>query len=300
MFNKVIKKLRFIEKFPRKIARFILNLIIIFDEIFWKIRIFIFILFFKKKSKISKALSDLKNNGIAIIPKVYTEEEISIIKKECINQLDNLPIEKFKYNEDIENLVLKNGVRIEKIKGSIKIKGIHKVNSFFRKIGKNILFNLLTFVYQLTLSKPFLVYNLTHDGSFKHPAVQVPKSNIVNPEEVIAGKPHVDHYIHTLRCSLILDDINEDSGPTIFYNKSMHDKEIKKNHLNLFLENFKFEPDLGGSHFVSEEKLKILEADNKKTLLTGNKGDLILLDLKTVHHASILKRGQRHILWFYY
>tara|TARA_Y100000590_G_scaffold453672_1_gene599135 strand:+ start:519 stop:1406 length:888 start_codon:yes stop_codon:yes gene_type:complete len=295
MLDRIINKLKFISRFPRKIAKFILYLIIIFDDFFWKFRILIFVLLCGKNNKISKALIDLKTTGIAIIPKVYKDKEVLKIKEECIKQLDDLPLEKFKFGEKIDNLILKNNVRVEKIKGSIKLKGLHKINSFFKKIGRDFTSNLLTLVYQLSLSKPFLVYSLVHDGSFNHPAV--PESST---QDVISGKPHVDHYIHQLRCVLILNDIKKENGPTIFYENSMHANEIKANHLNLLLEKFKFSTDKDGGHFITDEKLKMIDKKIKKTYLTGNSGDLILLDLKSVHNASILESGQRHLLWFYY
>ena len=51
---------------------------------------------------------------------------------------------------------------------------------------------------------------------------------------------------------------------------------------------------------INNEKLKSLEEKTDKISVTGNKGDLFLLDLKTVHAASLLEKGQRHILWFYF
>ena len=136
---------------------------------------------------------------------------------------------------------------------------------------------------------------MTHDGSFKHSAV--PESCT---QEMIAGTPHVDTFSHELRCFLPLEDITKENGPTICYKRSMHLKEIKQIHLNQLLEVFNFEADEGGSHLVNDEKIKFLEEKTDKVYLTGNKGDLILLDLKTAHFASTLKNGQRHILWFYY
>ena len=76
--------------------------------------------------------------------------------------------------------------------------------------------------------------------------------------------------------------------------------EIKQNHLNLLLERFDFKTNPGGSTMINNEKLKSLEEKTDKISVTGNKGDLFLLDLKTVHAASLLEKGQRHILWFYF
>ena len=80
----------------------------------------------------------------------------------------------------------------------------------------------------------------------------------------------------------------------------MHLKEIKRNHLNMALEKFNFEPESGGGHNITNDKLKFLEAKVDKIYVTCKKGDLLLMDLKSVHLATSLKSGQRHILWYYY
>lgn len=300
LIERILNKLPIIQKLPRRVAKPIFVMIIFFDELFWKLRIFIFILVFGKDNKIGKALSDLKKTGVAVIPKFYSDNEVLKIKKECIKQLDELPFEKLDTNEYIENLLVKfngNDLRLERLGKSIKLKGLHYINSFFRKIGSDFKTSLINLIYHLDFSKPFLIYNITHDGSFVHPAFSKSfKSEI----DMIAGKPHVDRSIHQLRFLLALDDVKEENGPTVCYKKSMHLNEIKKNHLNLLLEKFNFEVDGGGSHFVNEEKLKFLEKKANKIHATVNRGDLMLLDLKTVHYASPLKSGERHILWYYY
>lgn len=300
LIERIFNKLSIIRKFPRRVAKPILVMSIFFDELFWRLRIYIFILFFGKKNKIGKALRDLKKTGVAVIPKFYSDNEVLKIKRECVKQLDELPLEKLNTDEYIANLLVKfnnNDLRLERLGRSIKLKGLHHINSFFRSIGRDFKVTLINLIYNLDFNKPFLVYNITHDGSFVHPAF--PKF-FKAKNDMIAGKPHVDCSIHQLRFSLALDDIKEENGPTVCYKKSMHLKEIKKNHQNLFLEKFNFEGDKGGSHFVNEEKLKLLEKNTDKILITANKGDLMLLDLKTVHYASPLKSGERHILWFYY
>ena len=61
------------------------------------------------------------------------------------------------------------------------------------------------------------MYNLVHDGTFKHPVM----GNSVG-EKMIAGQAHVDMPFHELRCALALDNINDDNGPTIVFRKSMN------------------------------------------------------------------------------
>ena len=35
-------------------------------------------------------------------------------------------------------------------------------------------------------------------------------------------------------------------------------------------------------------------------VLNCKKGDLVIIDLKTAHHGVVPKKGERHLLWFYY
>ena len=204
-------------------------------------------------------------------------------------------IKKLNNKKNIENLTLQNGLRIEKLQGSIKVKGLHKINSFFFKIGKDLKSNLITIIYQLTLSKPFLIYNLVHDGSFIHPAAAEACG-----DKMIAGQAHIDLYVHHLRLALVLEDIKEENGPTVYYKNSMHLKNIKQNHLNLLLKKFGFTPEKGGDHNINAEKLNFLNKNTKKLSLTGKKGELLLIDLKSVHFHSRLKNGQRHLLWHFF
>ena len=125
-----------------------------------------------------------------------------------------------------------------------------KVNIFFKEIGRDFVSNLITLIYQLSFSKPFLIYNLVHNGSFNHPAVPDPCGT-----DLIATQPHIDGYTHHLRCCIILDDIEKENGPTVLYKSSMHLSEFKSNYLNQALEEFKFSTDKGGSHNLNEEKI---------------------------------------------
>ena len=295
MIYKILTKLKIIAKFSRVIAKPLLKLIIAFDEIFWRFRIFLFTLFLPNKNKFKKAMIELKNTGVSVIPNFYSGEETLNIKNECIKELDKLPFDKLATDNYIANLDLDSGLRVEKLKGSLKLKGLQKINTYLYKITNNIKCNLITFVYQLTTHKPFLIYNVVHDGSFSHPSVPEPCGT-----EMIAGQAHVDLSIHQLRCAIALEDIEKDNGPTACYKRSMYLKEIKQNHLNMLLEQFNFKPENGGGHYIIEDKLKFLEEKIDKTYVTCKKGDLLLMDLKSVHLATPLKSGQRHILWYHY
>jgi len=51
---------------------------------------------------------------------------------------------------------------------------------------------------------------------------------------------------------------------------------------------------------INETELNRLSQECKKLSLNCKKGDLGLIDLKTVHHGVLPKNGERHLLWLYY
>ena len=139
MIHKLVnrRKMSYLKKFPRPFAVLFFKFIIILDEILWTLRINLSIKIFGKKSEIGNVLKKLNTDGYAIFEKYYSDENIEKIKSECVKLLDKLPAEKIKSGEKIENLVLSNGLVVEKLKESIKIKGLNKFNLFFETISKN-------------------------------------------------------------------------------------------------------------------------------------------------------------------
>ena len=64
----------FVKRIPRPIAKPLFLLIISFDDIFLKTRIYLFSLFCGKQNKVLKALKDLKTHGVAVIPNFYNDK----------------------------------------------------------------------------------------------------------------------------------------------------------------------------------------------------------------------------------
>ena len=301
MIYNIIQRLRFLKNLNTKIAKPIFTSIIYLDDIFLKFRIFIFCLFLKKNNKIVKALKDLKNNGVAVIPNFYSEKEIQDIKNECFKLMNKIPLEKVNKKEyiEVEDITVDGkSFYLEKLGGSIKLKGLNFVNAFFNNIGKKIENNLITIIYQLSTSKPYLVYNASHDGTSKHPVLQnySPK----NTNEAIAGRPHVDVYLHRLRGFVALNDVNRKNGATVYYKKSMNSKLLRENHVNLFFKDFDYIKNNEESHYISNQKLNRLNDNCTKSFLECKKGDFALLDLKTAHYAILPIEGESHLLWLYY
>ena len=299
LINKVVHKLGFLRKFPRPIAKIFFKFLIFFDHIFFEVRVFFLSLFLGKNNKVSKALKDLKNNGVAVISNFYGDEETKKIKDECIKYLDKIPVEKLKTRDYIDNMPVTLGntkLYFERLGGSIKFKGLNNVSNYLKNIIRKYEIDLLIKTYHLILSEPLIVYNVTHTGSFQHPVMLNPEVN----DKAIAGNPHLDLYFHQLRCFIALSDVEETNGPTIYYKKSLNINEIKKNHLNLILESFDFKVDKNESHVINSKKIEYLDNMKAKSILKCKKGDLVLMDLKTVHYGTVPKNGERHLLWLYY
>jgi len=301
MIFKIIKKMTFIGKLKKDRAENFLRIIIKIDEFFWRARLFFFSTILGKKSKISKALDDLRNFGVAVVPNFYTENKASEIKSKCLDLLDQserlgISTANQRYSSWRINSSKDDRIDVEKVSNQIKIKGIHKINKYFKSIGRDFKTNLITLAYHLSLSKPYLIYNFYHDGKSDY--------NIFVEEgkktETIAGVLHIDSYLHELRMCVALEDVTKENGPTLCYKNSMSLNAIKENHLNIALEKFKFHNDKNIGHYVNNEKIKHLENNAQKVYVTAKKGDLVLLDLKNAHCQSLLKKGERHLLWFFF
>ena len=175
----------------------------------------------KKDNRLRKVLLDLKENGVAIIKNYYSDNEIDGIKNECSNLLDKIPLDQaknFEYIEAASVNIDQKTLYLEKLGKSIKIKGLNFLNSFFEKIARKLELNLLTLIYSLNINKPNILYNVTHDGHVTHPVLK--DYSKIKTNEAIAGEPHIDLFVHQLRCFVALNDINEENGATIYYNKS--------------------------------------------------------------------------------
>ena len=81
----------------------------------------------------------------------------------------------------------------------------------------------------------FLIYNLFHDGNFKHPVFSDKKEQ----SGTIAGRSHIIFYLHKLRMCLALEDV-KNNGPTVCYKIN----EFK------FYKRKSSKPSLGISNFI--------------------------------------------------
>ena len=275
MILKILEKLEIIKNLNKSLATRILKFLILLDNFLWKIRIILVIKFFREDNYLHHPLKNLRSNGYCVINNFFSFDETNEIKSKCLNLLDDLS----------EN---ENNITFEKVSNQIKIKHIEKYNDFFLKILNNRKIKMINSIYHLSKTKPTLIYNLYHDGSYLH---KIFKHQI--KVETIAGKPHVDFFLHKLRGCLALEDIEEDNGPTIVYKNSMNDEQIYENHINLALEIYGFEKDKNKGHYISKKKIDYLNNFFEQKKLLAKKGDLILIDLKNVHNQTLFKKKSK-------
>ena len=268
-------------------------------EWLWKLRLSIIILLIGKKNNLGKALNGLKTKGYYVFDNYYSNQEVEQIKESCHFQLNLIPdsyLSKYNVDDYIENLdIEENNISIERMSGSIKLKKINQTGNYLKKISQNFFLLSLSLIQQCKLAKKaLLIFSLSHDGSFKND--KVPGS--VSDKNNIASRMHFDTYYHSLKAYVALEDITEDNGPFAYLEGSSTDHSLNENYLGSARVNHNLKSDIQKPHEISEN----FKNKYKDKIFYGNqkKGDLVIMDTKGIHFASMLKKGQRELLWFYY
>lgn len=263
-----------------KLKNYLLVFRILISEFFWTIRVnlCIILLFFNKKIVFS--LNNLKTSGVYVISNFVNKDKIKKINDECLKSLDNV----IDYNKK----------DIERINGSIKIKELGKKNKYIKKLQHNFFLKFLALVYMFKIKSlkngALMILNVTHDGSFPHPSIPG-----VFKGKMIAGDPHLDTALHSLKAFLALEDITEDNGPFISLKGSGFSKDLIPNYVGMLSSK-------NNAHLINEDQIKKINLKNKKKYYKGivKQGDLVLIDTRNIHYASSLLKGSRKVLWYYY
>ena len=110
---------------------------------------------------------------------------------------------------------------------------------------------------------------------------------------------HTDRSIGCLKFCLLLDDIGEDNGPFCIIPKSHNwPKNVIdfKYRTKTFFSNW----DAPSMPTFDKEEIKNYFNVKDETLLTGKKGDLVIVNAAAYHKANNVKIGlKREVLWFY-
>ena len=245
-------------------------------EFLWNIRIYT-VFFFSFNKRLNKSIFELKKNGYVIIPNFFDNSLVNKINNECHYLLKNI--------DKVEN--------IEKISGSIKLKNIGKNSSFLKKIQQNFFLKLLAILYsfkiKLIRNGALLIYSLTHDGKYKFENVEGGFNG-----KMIAGDPHLDSPTHELKAFIALDDIKLENGPFVSIKSSNHFN------YNLISNYIGMRQGVSNSELIDLKYLDQIRKTKNVFYGTVNKGDLVIIDTRSIHYASSLKQGKREMLWFYY
>ena len=114
---------------------------------------------------------------------------------------------------------------------------------------------------------------------------------------LFAGYYHIDSYLNQLKILIPFTDIDADSGPTQVLTKShgfrpgllfnylswIYHKKILRNR----------------KQFLPNKYLDGAVSSHSNHSLVMSRGDVCLLNTRSVHRASTIRSGERQILWIY-
>jgi len=139
---------------------------------------------------------------------------MELIRTECRRELDALTPALGRLVTGLEgDLVLEDGLNIERYSASINIKG--PKNSLLNLICQDRFLMMVATVFCNKLSTPRAISHLSHDGSLKHPAV--PGTGKV----MIANEAHIDSPLHGLEVFTALEQINAENAPFVWNNQQV-------------------------------------------------------------------------------
>lgn len=253
----------------------------IYFELVYRLRLNLGIGFFKlikifknKSSKVKlilKNLEDIKFKGYSHNQNYLTNKEVDFI--------DSITLEVGK--KIIKNEFKDDKLGVEKIEGSLKIKHLSLSHKEFKRYATDDIYKFMSLIFNFDIVSPVEIFNFSSDGS----------KNDFDLEgkciENIASHPHRDLKAgkkHWLKAVILLDDVNENNGPTKFIPKSSSMLKYGKK-INFSM---------------NDKSIKQLIETSKIKNFVGKKGDMIIFDSTNIHWASELSNGNRKLLWLYF
>lgn len=226
-----------------------------------------------KESRLKKDTSSLSNeelayfnelneNGVAVIPNFYSEEECN----QMITEFESL---KDKYAK-----VYNNDKRIFGIhKLSETFKKLHHDNEMFKRVGESYVGDEL--IIQTTMAAKIVPDNNEKFGS--------------------GGSWHRDSFSRQFKAIAYLDDVSIENGP-FMYIKGSHKMENMKKVINELKGHTP-----GDYRYTNEEIEKIKDILGEEiTYFTAPKGTLVLADIRGLHTGMPIKKGHRYAVFNYY
>lgn len=206
-------------------------------------------------------LQQLEENGVAVIPNFFSEEECQIL----IDDFENIDKKYAKLGED------KRIFGIEHLSESFK-KLFHD-NQMFKNIGKAYLGDEV--VLQTTMA-----------------AKIEPKEGEIYGS---GGCWHRDSFSRQFKAIVYLDDVEIDNGPFMYVHGSHKMKNIKKVIDGLD------DHSPGNYRYTDKEFEKCKDILGEDiTYYTAPKGTLLLADIRGLHTGMPIKKGHRYTIFNYY
>ena len=234
------------------------------------------------------AVRGLRREGFSIVPDYLQSGEADELAQLCTNAAENWP----QTNDD--------PYFVATAPGSLRLRHMEENSltlDYFRRQNK---LALLAACLQGRLHWPAVQYSATCDGHCN------PDYIPGRADRPFGGSCHIDQWHHQLKAIFLLRDVTTTNGPLMLFPgtwrlqwRSFDTYRLK--HWNktgkapLPADLRQLESDNFPVEFVAR-----LSENTKPVPLTGNAGDLILLDTRTLHFASPPVSGQRHLLWLYY
>lgn len=260
---------------------------LIFHDLAWELRLILAALVLPARHR--DILKALRSNGAVVVPGYYSEDEMQVIEASCNQALDeavDMPITKGKL------------IRME---GSIRLQHLDKRKPLLRRFARDAYLVFLNFIFEGKLSWPSVMYGVTHDGTYEHPAVPGKAS------ARFGGHYHVDQWRHQLKGLTPLDDVVLENGPLAYIpgTSGIHWKRFD-NYLAKFREAFVGKGAADGaaltynSNPLDKEYFDELVKRKGVQYATCKRGDLVLFDTRNLHYATELTAGRRRIVWMYF
>ena len=268
------------------------------DEILWNLRINIYLIFFGKKNKIGKALFDLKVDGIAVINNYFDINEVEEIKNKCLIEIKKLPFDELNKSKYIPGIDINKDMSVEKIDGSIKIKNLENSSTFFSNLSHNKLIKIIANLYLFRIksfrSGANLIYNLTFGEKISDIDIKP-----LSDGKQIANATHIDKGLRGLKALVALDNINSENGPFKCIKQTSFSKDLLENYYGWLLRKDGFD-NIQKPEIINFAKLRKVFRNKEKFVAKLNKGDLVLFESRSIHLPSTFRKGQRHLLWYYF
>jgi hypothetical protein len=261
-------------------------------EWFWRARMYLAARLLRRRGAV---LDDVRRHGVARIPAYFSEAELRTLE----NDLDDA----VKSCADRPNGVVGRQMVIQRDPGMMRIKHIGEISPLAARFGRDWYTIFLNLVFAGRFNVPAMVYAVTHDGSGSGHA---PAGKAEHP---YADYWHYDHWTHQLKAVCLLTDVSEENGATVVIDASSaidwhlfsaYHRQYLASVLGRKYRQLLRDEDLQKAEFYDNDHIEKRFREGRAVYCSGQRGDLLLFDSRSMHKAGAMKRGVRKLLWYYF